>query len=513
MPSEQEITIPLPVLSQLCELIRKSIGLNFPEHRWGDLQRNVMMIGRDLEIGNPTSTALWLIAKACNKKREDLFIKYMTIGETFFFRDWEVWDLLKNTIIPERMSSKKASDKTLLFWSAACSTGEEPYSIAMTVDYLPALVGWDVTILATDINKHSITKAKNGVFSRWSFRNTKPSQLPRFFKKQGKNYYAISQEIKDKVIFNQLNLTTDTYPSTTNRTIGVDVIFCRNVLMYFPEEVREKVISRLCRALNRDGWLILAASENSIIHHKGLSCERMDNVFIFRKRNNSKPSAVQYKTLDPSSQTPKKPLSDEQAKSGIVLPSQPLKTSSTEKNGENQVTTTKKIIHSPIKILKQAQQLFLTGKYEDAEKILKQLLSKNKKKLTGDMRADVLSLMAKIYANQGRLSDAREIGEKAIEENKLEPGYYYFLATVCQELGDDDEAVKLLKQSLYLEHNFILAYFQLANLVKNKAESRKYLTNTLSLLKNHPHEKIIPDSGGLTAGHLRQLAEKMLDVN
>jgi chemotaxis protein methyltransferase CheR len=122
-------------------------------------------------------------------------------------------------------------------------------------------------------------------------------------------------------------------------------------------------------------------------------------------------------------------------------------------------------------------------------------------------------LIAKIYANQGRLTDAREIGAKAIEENKFEPRYYYFLATVCQELGDNEEAIRLLKQSLYLDHNFILAYFQLANLVKNKIESRKYLTNTLSLLKDQPQENIIPGSDGLTAGHLHQLAKKMFAVN
>lgn len=183
------------------------------------------------------------------------------------------------------MAVKTEKDRELTLWSAACSSGEEPYSIAMTVAQVPALEEWNVTILATDINKAFIAKAKKGDYSKWSFRNMSSWLVSKHFNKKTDNCFSIAPSLKKTVTFVQLNLAGNNYPSDLNHTSEVDVIFCRNVLMYFPPKLRQHVINRLFMALNPNGWLLLAASEIGFIEHHGLNGEHVDGVHIFRKQD------------------------------------------------------------------------------------------------------------------------------------------------------------------------------------------------------------------------------------
>ncbi|MCJ7603367.1 MAG: protein-glutamate O-methyltransferase CheR, partial [Desulfobulbaceae bacterium] len=281
---QTETEIPNSLMVQLNDVIRESIGLYFPQKRWPELQRKIMMMGRDLNLGDATTTLKWLLDLPQQRKREDLLTCYLTIGETFFFRDQEVWNLMRQTIIPERMTAKTGNARELTLWSAACSSGEEPYSIAMTVAQVPALAEWHVTILATDINKEFIAKAKKGDYSKWSFRNMSSWLVSKYFNKKNDNCYSISPSLKKTVTFFHLNLTGNNYPSAMNHTLGVDVIFCRNVLMYFPPKLRQQVINRLFMSLNPDGWLLLAAGETGFIKHHGLSGDQVGGVHIFRKQ-------------------------------------------------------------------------------------------------------------------------------------------------------------------------------------------------------------------------------------
>jgi len=158
-----------------------------------------------------------------------------------------------------------------------------------------------------------------------------------------------------------------------------------------------------------------------------------------------------------------------------------------------------------------ADKLFQERCYEEARTKLQELLAGNDLHNAKHFKTKVLALLAEIHANEGNLEEARNLGEQAIAMDKLNTGYYYFLATVCQEQGDNQEAVRLLKQSLYLDHDFVLAHFQLASLVTDRTEAKKYLKNTLSLLSSLSSDELIPGSGGLTAGRLRETAQSMLD--
>ncbi len=492
-------------MARLSESISSNIGLNFPEKRWPDLKRNILMMERELRLGSVLSCVHWLLGEATKQEREDLFIRYLTIGETSFFRDKTVWHLLKHKIIPERMSARKHGQPVLKFWSAACSSGEEPYSMAMTVSQIPALKNWQTTILATDINNISLEKGRAGVYTKWSFRNTSPWLQANYFSKKNDNAFTLSPAIKSMVTFRQLNLAGNSYPSAANNTTDIDIIFCRNVLMYFPQELCNRIISRLASSLAPGGWLLLAASEAGFVSNPALHCQCVDGVFVFRRQQETSPAP------DMTENPPAPPIRVSPQPQHSPPTSQKRIGSGNEQDCAEQALENNGTSSSSL-LFEGAEALFMAGRYEESREILQKILDgtelheKNKR-----LQTKSLKLLAKTYANQGSLAMARSFGEQAVSNEKFNPMHYYFLATVCLEQGDETEAVKLLKKAIYLDGAFVLAYFLLASLVRNDKEKKKHLQNVVSLLQNVDSEEILPGSDGQTSGWVKETAANMLD--
>ncbi len=183
----------------------------------------------------------------------------MTVNETFFFRDRAPFDGFRDAILAELLNARARTRKIRL-WSAACSTGQEPYSLAMILDEeARKLAGWSVDIVASDIADSVLKRAREGVYTHFEAQRGVPmSHLVRYFTKR-KDQWAINQNIKARVEFRQQNLMADF------SSFGVfDVIFCRNVLIYFAPEQKRNVLARLARALAPDGYLVLGAAESVI---------------------------------------------------------------------------------------------------------------------------------------------------------------------------------------------------------------------------------------------------------
>ena len=184
-------------------------------------------------------------------KDQDLFHEFldrMTINVSAFYRNASRWDCLTNQILPELLKKKS----TLKLWSAACSTGEEPYTLAMILAQLTPNRKHD--ILATDLDKLVLSKAINGIY-----RNTAMNELPKpyidkYFIPRGE-FMQVVPEIKNAVQFKQHNLLKDSYPT------HLDVIICRNVLIYFTEEAKNKIIMNFNKALNPGGVLFIGSTE------------------------------------------------------------------------------------------------------------------------------------------------------------------------------------------------------------------------------------------------------------
>jgi chemotaxis protein methyltransferase CheR len=186
-------------------------------------------------------------------------VEAMTTNETFFFRDKIPFDNLRDGVLPGLIQSR-AGRRSLRIWSAACSTGQEPYSIAMALrEYGAALAGWRIEIVATDLSQEVLEKSKAGLYSQFEVQRGLPIQLlVKYFTQLGE-FWQLSADIRGMVQHRQLNLLQD-----FSHLGKFDVIFCRNVLIYFDQETKTTIFERLARVLEPDGTLMLGAAESVV---------------------------------------------------------------------------------------------------------------------------------------------------------------------------------------------------------------------------------------------------------
>jgi chemotaxis protein methyltransferase CheR len=186
-------------------------------------------------------------------------VEAMTTNETFFFRDKLPFDHLRDVVLPE-MIQARAARKSLRIWCAAASTGQEPYSIAMTIKEMSAqLAGWRIEIIGTDISQQVLEKSKSGIYTQFEVQRGLPIQLlVKYFKQTGE-MWQINPEIRSMIQYKPLNLLQDF--SSMGK---FDIIFCRNVLIYFDQEMKTQIFGRLAKCTEPDGFLALGAAETVV---------------------------------------------------------------------------------------------------------------------------------------------------------------------------------------------------------------------------------------------------------
>ncbi|MBI5128924.1 MAG: protein-glutamate O-methyltransferase CheR [Rhodopseudomonas palustris] len=186
-------------------------------------------------------------------------VEAMTTNETFFFRDKLPFDHLRDEILPALLQAR-AGRRSLRIWCAASSTGQEPYSIAMCLKELgPAVAGWRFEIIATDLSQSVLEKSKSGLFTQFEVQRGLPIQLlVKYFKQTGE-LWEISPELRAMIQHRQFNLLQDYTQLGT-----FDVIFCRNVLIYFDQPTKISIFERLAKRLEPDGYLALGAAETVV---------------------------------------------------------------------------------------------------------------------------------------------------------------------------------------------------------------------------------------------------------
>ena len=205
-----------------------------------------------------------------NKDRFEEFVNFLTINVSEFYRNPEQWDILHKEVFPNLISKY---GQNLKIWSAACSTGDEPYSLVMALSrHLPLE---KIKIYATDIDKQVIAKAKVGLYSAKSIANVPEDLKKKFFTEIGGSY-QISDAIKQRVEFKEHNLLKDPYPT------GYHLIVCRNVLIYFTEEAKEEVYAKFNQALAPGGTLFIGSTEQ-IINYRELNYDRSKSFFFIKR--------------------------------------------------------------------------------------------------------------------------------------------------------------------------------------------------------------------------------------
>jgi chemotaxis protein methyltransferase CheR len=205
-----------------------------------------------------------------DSKMFEEFVTYLTINVSEFYRNPEQWELLDKEVFPKLIS---LYGKNLKIWSAACSTGDEPYSLVMALSkFLPLN---QIKIIATDIDGQVLNKAKVGLYNAKSVAGVPKEFLNKYFTKIGQSY-QISDEIKQRVEFKQHNLLKDSYPS------GCNLIVCRNVLIYFTEEAKDEIYKKFHNALIKDGILFIGSTEQ-IMQYKELGFGRYKSFFYSKE--------------------------------------------------------------------------------------------------------------------------------------------------------------------------------------------------------------------------------------
>ena len=226
-------------------LVAQRLGLDFPERRRDDLER--ALGGRDL-------AQLWAQPVTGPEWRD--FIHALTVRESHFFRDAELFAALEQRVLPDLIAGRR---ERLAIWSAGCAGGEEPYSLALLLERLLGRhAARAVTLIATDVDAIALEAARRGLYTDWSLRGLPAWARVRGLRTRARRHEVLP-ELRARVSFAPLNLAADPYPC------GLDLIVCRNVLMYFTEPARRAAVERLAAALAPGGWLALspldAASE------------------------------------------------------------------------------------------------------------------------------------------------------------------------------------------------------------------------------------------------------------
>lgn len=484
------------LLPRFSEFLAQQMGLHFPPERKSDLLRGIEAATREFGLQDAASCMQWLLSTQLNRNRIEILACHLTVGETYFFRDSQVFDVLQAHILPALIQSRRQCGQTLRIWSAGCATGEEAYSIAILVQrMIPDFRQWHITILGTDINPHVLAKAESGIYGEWSFRNPPDWLKNGYFRPTGNGRYEIIPSVREMVTFAYLNLIEDDYPSLTNNTNAMDIIFCRNVLMYFEPALAAQVVRRHCLSLMDRGWLIISPTDNSQAITGTMETVNFPGAILYRKNASGtarSPAAPFPAQLEPPEQIVIRPTATAKQHTRWPAVMAVIKTPPPPRPSDYQ----------------QALALYQQGRYGEAAAQATTLLSSRQNKV------QAMNLIARIHANQGDLASARQWCLQAINADRLNPAGHYLMAVVLLEQGQTDSSMQELKRTLYLDPDFVLAYFTLGNLYRQQGRDReagKHFENALLLLDARPPEEILPEAEGLTAGRLAEIIHTLHD--
>ena len=277
---EKEEIIPLEeeVFRLIRDFVRDYCGIYFDDDSRYLLEKRLSRRVRTLHFSNFREYYRYLLYHKNREEELALIIDIITVNETYFFREQNQLKTFSEEILPELKDINK-DKKRLRVWSAGCSTGEEPYTIAILVLEKGYFHNWNIEIFGSDINQRVLQAARSGIYRKNSFRATEPYFLRKYFREEN-NISRISDNVKQYVNFSHLNLLD---PFKVKLVGTVDVIFCRNVLIYFDHPSRKKVIDMFYERLADGGYLLLGHAESLINLSTAFSLRHFKFDMVYQK--------------------------------------------------------------------------------------------------------------------------------------------------------------------------------------------------------------------------------------
>jgi len=389
----------------------------------------------------------------------------ITIGETYFFRNKAQFDVLMRFVLPEIIQRKVDSgEKCIRAWSAGCSRGDEAYSIALALmEVLPSSEEWGISILGTDINRRGLACSEEAIYGEKDIGHLPKEYMEKYFKIRGSTY-PLRDDVKELVRFEYHNLARD--PCIHEKMQRVDIIFCRNVIIYFDSQTTQRVIENFYNCLAQDGYLFLGHTETLLQITNKFERVEFPQTFIYKKR------------LSPVQEHAMKPF--------MAVP---------EINIENLLSVKETGIEE--RFSPQELRFGLQGKPEPFEQVDKpsdvaflslpdNMVAQDKKRIRTCLAK------ASILANEAKYKEATDILGKIIEADNLSVEAYYLLGVLSYKSGDLKEAETQFRKVIYVTPDSVLAYFNLGNMYlyqRKLSEAAREFKNAIRLLEKRPKDE------------------------
>ena len=480
------------------DLIEQRCGIHLDDTRKASLQASLRARMEQLGIGRFEPYYDRLLADSTEEEFRKLIV-LVTVTETCFLRDPAQFEALRRRILPALIAERGAEGRpTVRIWSAGCASGEEPYSIALVLWNMglqATYPEWTFEIVATDLNSDALNAAGRGVYSARSIRYVDGTWLHRYFESDGKQY-RLNDEVKRSVRFSYSNLVQEPFPPTELR--GQDVIFCKNVSIYFRPEVTRRLMHGLFEALNEGGYLFLGHSESLWHISDEFRLVEYDGAFCYRKITappvpEARPPEVRRPHPAP---TP-----------GRVKPTQP---------GAARMVAPARTPAPPAPPLEdtgsqydQCLDAFRAGAWDRAEASLRALMQSS----PSFIRAYLL--LGGLYANQGRYEEAVVQAERALGLDLFEAKAHLLVGMIEAHRGRPSEALKSLRRALYLDDTLALAHFWLANLYRDRGDAERATREYRNVIRSYQRQTLqLPEefASDLTLDQLLGFCRRSLEA-
>jgi chemotaxis protein methyltransferase CheR len=447
-----------PAYLRLKERLIASTGLAYYADKDRDLAERVAQ--RLARLGLPDCAAYLasLEDEARGQGELDALIEDLTIGETFFFRHRELFDALRDVVLPDLIARNQAA-RQLRVWSAGCSVGTEPYSVSILLkrDLAARVAGWDVTILGTDINRDFLARAHAAAFESWALRNTPEEVKHACFTRHGSSW-CLKPEYRAGVSFQYHNLVTHPFPSLLNNLFAFDLILCRNVTIYFSLDIVRRLVGHFHECLVDGGWLLVGHAE--------------PNLELFRAfRTVHAPGAVLYQKSREQGTAP-------------AWPSEPRAPA------------------PPLAWVPPSLPDLIAAPAPPAPP-----------PAARPLRAELNTVRA--LADRGEWERAEALCRELLARDKLNPLVHFYHGLVLEQAGRHAEAEDALRRVIYLDRGFVLGHYYLGLLLQKQDQmprAARSFKNVLQLLGRADDARAFADGDGITAGELRRLTQMHLEV-
>ena len=483
--------------------IVKRLGLRFDDGRLTFLAE---VLTRRVEARR-LSAGAYLAALMTDLEASDelsALARELTVGETYFFRHADQFSALSEVALPERLSARAAS-RSLRLLSAGCASGEEAYSLAILLRERGIEPGFQVSVQGFDLNPDSLAKAARGLYSPWALRETPPGLKARWFTSEGRDF-RLASSLRESVRFEQHNLVLDA-PSLLP-TAAFDVIFCRNVLMYFTTEQAIGIVERLARSLAPGGFLFLGHAETLRGLSHAFHLRHTHNTFYYQRRDGAEPVNLDHTPIDRGQRT----WSPAVAGRDWVGPwletversSARIRELSGDAQPEPAVTATAR---GAARDLSQPLELLRHERFADALEAMQPFSPAEKT----DPAA--LLLRAAILTHQGELSEAEKSCHELLRLDDLNAGAHYLLALCCERRGHGPSAIEHDLTAVYLDAGFAMPHLHLGLMARRRRDAdsaRHELVQALALLEREDASRLLLFGGGFSRGALLTLCRTEL---